>query len=142
MTLVELAMVLVLVSVLAALAGPRAHAWMARRGAGQQLAADLSLARAQAVRQARTVSFRILDPTTYTITADAADGAAERTLRRVDLARRHRGATLDRGTGRIAFDARGMYRAGGVSTISRVAVTHGGRTSAVRVSAVGRIYHE
>jgi Tfp pilus assembly protein FimT len=144
MTLLELLLVLVLIGMLAAMVGPRMAGWaqaIGRRGAANQLVADLSLARTQAVRQGQTVSFRIVSNTAYTITADDANGNALRTLRSVNLARRYSATTLNRTGGRIAFDSRGMYRAG-VSTIADVGVTRNGTTKVVRVTMVGRIYSE
>jgi len=142
-TLPELLLVLVLVSLLAAMAGPQMSGWVqaiTQRGAANELVADLALARTQAVRQGQTVSFRIDDATSYRITVDDAAGNPVRVLKRVNLARDHKGSSLTRTSGRIAFDSRGMYRS--VSTISDLGVTGRGETRTVRVSVVGRIYRD
>ena len=118
--------VVVIVGLMAAMAGPRMMRWVqtiGQRGATNQLAGDLAYARIQAVRQGATVSVRIDDADTYRVTVDDANGNVVRTLRTVNLANFSRGASLSPTTGRIAFDSRGVLRP--VSDISDITLTRG-----------------
>lgn len=140
-TLAELLVVVAVMGIMAAMAGPRLVRWtqvISQRGAANELIADLSLARTQAVRQGRTVSLRVTSDTTYQVTADDANGNAARVLKRVNLKRSYTSTRLSVGTGRLSFDSRGMYRAG--STLSEVTVLRGTESKTIRVTAVGRIY--
>jgi type II secretion system protein H len=140
-TLLELMLVLVIMGLMAAMAGPRMVRWIqtiGQRGAFNQLMSDLALARIQAVRQGTTVSLRIIDEDTYRVTVDSANGSASRTLKQVDLSQMQRGATLDPDSGRIAFDSRGVLRPSPVSTITQITLTRGPVSKRLRVTGVGR----
>lgn len=141
-TLAELMVVIVIITLMAAMAGPRMVRFIqtvSQRGAFNQLVADLSLARMQAVRQGTTVSLRIDDATTYRITVDDAVGNPVRTLKQVNVAANQRGTQLSPEGGRIAFDSRGVSRPAPVSTINEVTLKRGPARKRVRVSGVGRI---
>jgi prepilin-type N-terminal cleavage/methylation domain-containing protein len=141
-TLTELMMVVVIIGLMAAMAGPRMMRWVqtiGQRGAVNQLAGDLAFARIHAVRQGATVSFRIDDEDTYRVTVDDANGNVTRTLRTVNLRQVYRGATLSPASGRIAFDSRGVLRANPVSTMDQITLTRGYVRKRVNVSGVGRV---
>lgn len=141
-SLTELMVVVVIMGLMAAMAGPRMLRWVqtiGQRGAFNQLMSDLSLARIQAVRQGTTVSLRIIDNDTYQVTVDDNTGAAARVLKRVDLQQAYRGTTLNPTSGRIAFDSRGVLRPNPVSTTTQVTLTRGSITKQLRVTGVGRI---
>lgn len=140
-TLVEMLAVLVIMGIMAAMAGPRLVRWtqtISQRGAANELIADLSLARTQAVRLGSTVSVRVTSDTTYQVTADDAAGNVARVLKRVNLKRTYVNTRLNVGAGRVSFDSRGMYRTG--STLSELSVLRGTDVKTIRITAVGRIY--
>ncbi len=142
-TLPELLIVLVIMGIMASMAGPRLVNWahtVGQRGALNELIADLSLARTQAVRQGQTVSLRVLDNKRYRVTVDNAAGVPVRTLKEVNYARTYTTTTLTRTGGRVSFDSRGMYRAS--STFSDLGVKKGTTIKTVRISGVGRIYRD
>ena len=141
-TLAELMIVVVIMGLMAAMAGPRMMRWVqaiGQRGVTNQLAGDLAYARIQAVRQGATVSVRIDDADTYRVTVDDAAGNSVRTLRTVNLQQVYRGATLTPTTGRIAFDSRGVLRPNPVSTMDQITLTRGYVRKRVNVTGVGRI---
>jgi prepilin-type N-terminal cleavage/methylation domain-containing protein len=139
-TLLELLAVLAILLVMAALGGPKMYRWAqaaGQRGAANQLVADLALTRVQAVRSGQTVSMRIESGTRYRITVDNAAGAEVRQLKNVDLGKLYKDTSLDpAGAGRIAFDSRGMLRAG---SDNGVTIERGGVKRQVTVTTVGRI---
>ena len=141
-TLTELMVVITIMGLMAAMAGPRMVRWIqtiGQRGAFNQLMSDLALARIQAVRQGSTVSLRIVDNDTYRVTVDDANGAPARVLKQVDLGQMQKGATLAPASGRIAFDSRGVLRPNPVSTITQITLTRGPVSKRLRVTGVGRI---
>ena len=138
-TLPELMLVVVLIGIMAAMAGPRLFRWIqvaTQRGAANQVAADLQYARVQAVRQGRTVSLRIDTDKRYRVTVDNTDGTALRTLKTMDLSLSYRDAVLDPTAGRIGFDSRGMRR----TDLEGITVVRGNVRRTLNVSPVGRIY--
>ena len=140
-TLTELMIVVLIIALMAAMAGPRMMRWIqtiGQRGAANQLAGDLALARIQAVRQGATVSFRIDDSDSYRVTVDDSNGNAVRTLRTVHLQNLYRGATLEPQEGRIAFDSRGVLRSN-VSDVTEIVLSRGEVRKRVTVIGVGRI---
>ncbi|HST59814.1 MAG TPA: GspH/FimT family pseudopilin [Longimicrobium sp.] len=142
-TLIEMLVVLVLMGIMATMAGPRLVNWarvVGQRGALNELVADLSLARTQAVRQGQTVSLRVTDATHYRVTVDNAAGNVVRTLKTVDLGATYKGTRLTQTTGRVSFDSRGMFRTS--STFDNLGVRQGTTTKTVRISVVGRIYRD
>jgi type IV fimbrial biogenesis protein FimT len=142
-TLVEMLVVLVLMGIMAAMAGPRLVNWarvVGQRGALNELVADLSLARTQAVRKGQTVSLRVASNTAYSVTVDDAAGNVVTTLKQVNLTRTYKGARLTRTAGRVSFDSRGMYRTS--STFADLGIRQGTTTKIVRISVVGRIYRD
>jgi type IV fimbrial biogenesis protein FimT len=138
-TLPELMLVVAIMGIMAAMAGPRMFRWIqtvGQRGAANQVVADLQYARVQAVRQGQTVSLRIDNATTYRVTVDDGNGDAVRTLKTMNLGLSYRDAALDPASGRIAFDSRGMLR----TDLNGVTVARGDMSRTVNVSTVGRIY--
>jgi prepilin-type N-terminal cleavage/methylation domain-containing protein len=138
-TLPEMLMVLVIMGIMAAMAGPRLARWIqsiSQRSVANQLVADLGRARAMAAREGRTVSLRIVDAKTYRVTIDTS-GVAWREIKRVDLSQMNRATTFVTDVGsRISFDSRGIYRAN--SGTSELVVQRGTQQDTVRVSQVGR----
>lgn len=133
-------MVVAIIGLVAAITGPRFAnlvSALRSRGAADQLAADLAWSRMTAVREGRTVSVRFASTTQYSVTVD--NGAAIlRTLRSRNLANDFPGTTVTSSDARVAFDSRGLLRAG----TATVTVARGARTRTLRVSPVGRIYRE
>lgn len=138
-TLPEMMLVVVIIGIMAAMAGPRLFRWIqvaGQRGAANQVIADLQYARVQAVRQGQTVSLRIDNSKQYRVTVDDGQGNVVRTLKTMNMALTYRDATLDPTSGRIGFDSRGMLR----TTLNGVTVARGNVRRTVNVSTVGRIY--
>lgn len=139
-TLPEMLMVVVIMGIMAAMAGPRLVRWVqttSQRSAANQLVADLGRARALAAREGRTVSLRLVSTTTYQLTIDTPAGAAETQIKQVDLSRTNRATTFVTPVGsRIAFDSRGLYRAD--SGTNELVVQRGTLRDTVRVTQVGR----
>lgn len=140
-TLPEMMVVVVIMGLMAAMAGPRMLRWvqsLGQRGAVNQVVSDLTYARTQAVRQGQTVSLRFDDATRYRVTLDNAAGNVQRVLTTVNLANTHRGTAITPGTGngRASFDSRGTLRPG---STARVTVTRGPVTQQVCITVVGRI---
>ena len=143
-SLAEVMAVVVIMGIVAAMAGPAMARWIqtiSQRSAANQLVADLSYARAFAAREGRTVSLRVVNPTTYQITVDAANGAVDRQLKRVDLSQMNRATTFSTGSARIAFDSRGLLR-NNASTTTQLTVVRGYVSETVTVSQVGRPQRE
>lgn len=138
-TLPEMLMVLVIMGIMAAMAGPRLARWIqsiSQRSVANQLVADLGRARAMAAREGRTVSLRIVNDRTYRVTVDTS-GVVARTVKTVDLSQMNRATTFLTPSGsRISFDSRGIYRAN--SGTSELVVKRGTQQDTVRVSQVGR----
>jgi prepilin-type N-terminal cleavage/methylation domain-containing protein len=140
-TLVELLAVLGIILLLSALGGPRMYRWAqvaGQRGAANQVVADLALTRVQAVRQGQTVSMRVEGSTRYRITVDdPTTGNEVRELKDVNLGALYKNTSVESpGTGRIAFDSRGMLRPGSATSVT---ITRGGVVRQVTVTTVGRI---
>lgn len=138
--MIELVVVVAIIGLVAMLTIPRFGNLVSvfrSRGAGDQLASDLAWARMTAVREGRTVSVRFGTGASYSITVD--NGAAiVRTLRSRNLSQDWPGIAVTSDQPRIAFDSRGLLRAGSAT----VTVTRNARTRTLRVSPVGRIYRE
>lgn len=143
-TLPEMLVVLVVMGIMAAMAGPRLLRWVqvtSQRSVANQLVADLGRARAAAAREGQTASVRVVSPTVYTVTIDSTTGGAARVIRRVDLARVNAATTFASTVGsRISFDSRGIYR-GDLSSTTSLVVRRGTSSDTVRVTQVGRPYH-
>lgn len=141
-TLVEMMTVVVIMGLMAAMAGPRMARWLqtlGSTGVTNEVVGDLMLARTQAVREGRTVSFRVVSSSEYTVTLDNPDGTVLRVVKRMNLSNMHRGTTISP-AGRIAFDSRGMLRT--ASTIGTLTVTRGHASDVITVTGVGRIKRE
>ena len=140
-TLTEMLVVVVIMTIMAALAGPRMAHWLrtlSSRTTADQVAADLSLARIQAVRNGRTASLRITNDHTYTITLDSLGTQGVSVIKTVDVSRYEVGTVLAPTSGRISFDSRGILRSALTSTDS-VRITRGSSSRVVKITTVGRI---
>ncbi|HVH13691.1 MAG TPA: GspH/FimT family pseudopilin [Longimicrobium sp.] len=139
-TLPEMLVVLVIMGIIAAMAGPRLVRWVqtiSQRSVANQLVAELGRARALAAREGRTVSVRLVNATTYQVTIDTPAGAVDRQVKRVDLSRTNRATTFASPAGsRIAFDSRGIYRLD--SNTNQFIVQRGTLSDTIRVTQVGR----
>ena len=140
-TLPEMLMVLVIMGIMAAMAGPRLSRWIqtiSQRSVANQLVADLSRARALAAREGSSVSLRLASATTYRLTIDDQAGDEVREIKEVDVSQMNRATTFVSEVGsRIAFDSRGIYRTDRSTTFALV-VKRGSVTETIRVSQVGR----
>jgi type II secretion system protein H len=141
-TLVELMAVLTIIALMAAMGMPRMLRWystLGSRSAVNQVIADIHLARIQAVRQGQTVSLRIdQDGRRYRVTADATDGSVARTIKEVNLTSgTYRNTYLEPYTARIAFDSRGILRAGSYG--GAVVVRRGDVQNRLQVTGLGRV---
>lgn len=137
-TLPELVVIVAIIGIMAAMAGPRMVRWVqsiGTRTAANQLVADISVARLQAVREGRTASLRIEGTSGYRITVDNADGTVAAEIKRVDLENHQKNARLSR-TGRIGFDSRGLVTTG---SLSGVAITRGASRDSIEILGVGRV---
>ncbi len=143
-TLPEMLVVVLIMGIMAAMAGPRLMRLMqvtSQRSAANQLVADLGRARATAAREGQTASVRVVSSTVYTVTLDTPAGASLRVLRRVDLSQLNAATTFTSAAGsRIAFDSRGIYRSD-LSSGTDFVVRRGTSSDTVRVTQVGRPYH-
>jgi len=143
MTLIELAVVVAIIGVIAMIAMPRFYnmvSTLRARGAADQLATDIAYTRLNAVRNGRTASLTV-NGTQYTIAVENEDGTTFKSLRTVDLASTYSGTTVTvtGGNGRIAFDSRGMLRA---NSASEFAVIRGDRRQRLTVNAIGKVFRE
>lgn len=137
-TLVELMVVIAIAGIAMAIVVPRFVRFVrylnARSGVSQ-VVADLTLARTQAVREGKTVSFTVLDGTRYRVQVDS---TTPRVIKTVDVKGNQRNISLGMPVGtRIAFDSRGMLRTG---SANRMVVSYGSRADTVSVTGVGRVY--
>ena len=150
-SLVELLVVLVLFSVLAALAWPSMGAWLSRErvsAALNQFAADVHYARMLAVQSGRTAVIRFEatpvcpDPPGPPTIAGAyvlvVKGDTERPARRTVLAEGGRTLCLEsNGADSVAFNSRGLLH----GVLNRtVRIRHRDVRDSVTVSVVGRVY--
>ncbi|HEX6367991.1 MAG TPA: GspH/FimT family pseudopilin [Longimicrobium sp.] len=138
-TLVELLTVIVIAGIIASIAVPRMSNFirhLSSRSAMSQVVSDLTLARTQAVREGRTVSFRVITAGSYQVTLDQGANPI-RTIKTVDISGSQKNVSLSPTGTSISFDPRGMLRPG---SAAQLVVTRGGLTDSVSVSAVGRVY--
>jgi prepilin-type N-terminal cleavage/methylation domain-containing protein len=143
MTLIEIAVVVAIMGVLAVMAMPRflnLVSYLRSQGAANQLVSDIAYTRMSALREGRTASLTI-SGTRYTIVVENADATVFKTLRTVDLESSFSGTTLaaDGGTGRIAFDSRGMLRS---TSATGVTLARGGRSQHLSLNATGRLIRD
>src|SRR5688572_19674615 len=97
-TLPEMLMVLVIMGIMAAMAGPRLSRWIqtiSQRSVANQLVADLSRARALAAREGSSVSLRLVNATTYRLTIDDQQGnPILPIIKQVDVSQMNRATTF------------------------------------------------
>jgi prepilin-type N-terminal cleavage/methylation domain-containing protein len=140
-TLMEMMVVVIIIGLLMAAAGPKMFNYVSARSTGSvanQLAADIAYTRMMAVREGRTAVLTLTTTTTYTITVENLDGSVFRTARTVRISDSFPGTTLagDGGVARLAFDSRGILKANSATGVS---VTRGERTQRLAVTLVGRV---
>jgi len=141
-TLMEMMVVVIIIGLLLASAGPRMYNYVSAMRAGSaasQLAADIAYARMMAVREGHTAVLTLTDATTYTITVENTDGTLFRTLRTERLANSFPGTTLagDGGVGRVAFDSRGILKS--ATSTTGITVTRGDRSQRLAITLTGRV---
>lgn len=141
-TLAELLIVIVIAGIIASIAVPRLFGMirnLSARSAVSKVVSDLALARTQAVREGRTVSFRVVSTKAYRLTVD--NGANPiRTIKTVDVSGTQKNVTVATNPAtpaNVSFDPRGMLRGG---SATQLVVTRGGIADTVSISAVGRVY--
>jgi prepilin-type N-terminal cleavage/methylation domain-containing protein len=140
-TLTELMITIIIAGIILSIAGPRFMryiSYLTARGATSEVVADLTLARTQAVREGRTVSFRLDGNGVYRVTVDATPA---RTIKRVDLRRDYPGVVLTLGaaqTGALSFDSRGMVRSH-TTDPPTIIIQRGTGVDSLHVSLVGRV---
>jgi prepilin-type N-terminal cleavage/methylation domain-containing protein len=142
-TLPEMLAVVVIMGIMAAMAGPRLARWVqtiSQRSLANQLVADLGRARALAAREGSTVSLRVVDATTYRVTIDSPAGVVVRVVKTVDVSQMNRATVFVSPVGsRIAFDSRGIYNTN--SNVTQLVVRRGTQSDTVQVTQVGRPSH-
>ncbi|HEV7586900.1 MAG TPA: GspH/FimT family pseudopilin [Longimicrobium sp.] len=140
-TLMEMMVVVVIIGLILAMAGPRTFNYVSALSSGSaasQLSADIAYTRMMAVREGRTAVLTLTDATTYTIVVENLDGTVFRTLRTVRLANSFPGTTVagDGGVGRLAFDSRGILKA---NSARGVTLTRGARSQRLAITLIGRV---
>lgn len=138
-TLAELVIVIVIMGIMATIAVPRLSTFLRQlsaRSAVSKVVSDLTLARTQAVREGRTVSFTVTGTGTYQVTVDQGANPA-RVIKTVNVSGTQKNVSLTPNPTTIAFDPRGMLRPG---SGDQLVVKRGTTTDIVSVSAVGRVY--
>lgn len=138
-SLAELLIVLVILSIAAAMAVPRVQGMIrasSLTGALNQVAADLQLARVRAIRSGRPVALVVAEGgTTYTVVEEGAP-----TIKTVNFTRDYPGVVLSPAPTMVGFDSRGMLRSNSERTLT--GTYRGARTSRLKVSGIGRIYRD
>jgi Tfp pilus assembly protein FimT len=144
-TLIELAIVVIIMGVLAALTIPRFSNFIAAigaRSAASEVVSDISTARMTAVREGRTTSLTVNGTSTgYTLVVENTDGSVLRTLRAVSLTSTYNGTTItgDNGNKRIAFDSRGLLKTGSTAGVT---LKRGSRSQHLTISSIGRVIRD
>jgi type IV fimbrial biogenesis protein FimT len=142
-SLIELIAVVLVMALIAAMGIPRFTNFVSAlraSGAANQLASDIAYTRMFAVREGRSVSLTVTS-NVYAIAVQNADGSVRRTLRTVRVPESFPGTTVtgDGGNGVVAFDSRGLLRAGSTTgfTLARL-----GRRQHLGVSLMGRVVRD
>jgi prepilin-type N-terminal cleavage/methylation domain-containing protein len=137
-SLAEILIVLVIMSLLAAIALPKIQGMVqvsSIQGALNGVATDLTVARMRAIRTARRVTTTISnDGKSYTIVVDPS--GTPTTYKTVTLTTNYPGLDLAPHGATISFDSRGMTS----GTTSTLTASRAGRSSTLTISGVGRIY--
>lgn len=140
-TLLELLTVLVLILVIASLAGPSMNRYLGHtktRRALDRVANDIALARMAAVRGGSRAVVDFSGGNTYTI---ALQGAAPSVIRTVYLSQEYRGVTVQPPTsnGQLVFDSRGLLLS---ATTGPIVVSAQGAADSAVITAGGRVYRD
>ncbi|HSU13193.1 GspH/FimT family pseudopilin [Longimicrobium sp.] len=137
-SLAEILIVLVIMSLLTAMALPRIQGMVqvsSIEGGLNGVATDLAVARMRAIRTARRVTTTIsADGKSYTIVVDPA--GTPTTLKTVAFSTNYPGLELTPHSAVISFDSRGMTS----GTTSTLTASRGGHSATLTISGVGRIY--
>lgn len=140
-SLVELLVVLLLVGLLATLAGPSLTGYVNRqktRGALDRIAADLALARMSAVRTGHRSVVRFSGASGYRVEVEVAGG--DESLRRVELGKDYAGVVVLPPASAFEFNSRGLLATAPGSGI--VVVSLGGSRDSLMITPAGRIYRD
>lgn len=138
-TLIELAIVLVMIGIAISFATPRMSRYLSALRVSRALdrvASDVAFARISAMRTGAAVRVTFTGAAGYTITVPS----TSRTLRSVSLATEMPGTSLTPPTSdsRLDFDSRGILRSVGTG---RLVAASGGARDSVTLTLAGRMYH-
>lgn len=134
-TVIELVTVLVLLGILASIAGPAMGGYVGRnktRSALDRISSDVSYARILAIREGQRMSVVFTGGGGYLLRVE---DTAE-VLKTVDLADDYPGVAVSAPAGSLTFDSRGLLRVGSGDLI----VAMDGMADTMHVSAAGRVY--
>lgn len=139
-TLMELLVVLVLVGVLASMAGPAMSEYIGRqktRGALDQVAADLAYARIAAVRSGRRAVVTFVGPSDYRVEVVGDTIGAARTVR---LGGDYAGVVITPPGATLEFNSRGLL----VSALPEqyLVVSLGSTRDSLILTPAGRVYRD
>ena len=140
-SLIELLVVLVLLSLLTAIAVPSMSGFVDRtktRRALDRLVMDISYARVLSVQQSRRTNVAIEADGSYSISAMQDDGSWT-TLRAVDLAAEYPGIAISGGLTDLQFTSRGTLDTA-AAVDGFVKVSRGALRDSIFVSPAGRVY--
>jgi Tfp pilus assembly protein FimT len=141
-TLLELAVVTLIMGMLAAITLPRFANYVSALRAGSaasQITADVATARMTAVREGRTTSLTLSGTTGYVLAVENTDGTVLRTLRTVRITSTFPGVSVAGNGAALKFDSRGLLRANGITQLT---LARGGRQQRLTINAVGRVLRE
>jgi|GEM_PF-2383869 type IV fimbrial biogenesis protein FimT len=140
-SMVETLAVLTIIGILFAIAAPRFSGFVGASRvvrARDVLAADLNLARMQAIRRGGPTSVQIVGGNQYFVVVPRPNTTRQDTIKRVRLGRDYPGVTLTPAAATIGFDSRGLLRSG--TTTNDVAATDGARRTALKITQLGGVY--
>lgn len=140
-SMMETLTVLTIIGILCAIAAPRFSGFVSASRvdrARDVLAADLNLARMQAIRRGRPSTVQIVGGNRYYVVVPRPNAALMDTIKRVELKRDYPGVTFSPVTASIGFDSRGLLRSG--STTNDVAAVQGTRRTALKITQLGGVY--
>ena len=142
-SLIEMVTVLVMLGILAGIAAPSMRGMTAAtklERAREQLIGDLLYARMLAIRSGQSATLcRIPNQNGYQIRRNDTDCSSGDLVKSYDLAAEYPGIELEVENGFFRFDSRGFAVERPGSDTEPVAVTHGSRSAAFEVSAIGTV---
>jgi prepilin-type N-terminal cleavage/methylation domain-containing protein len=138
-SLIELMTVVVLIGIMASMAGPSMQGYVARqktRGALDRVTADIGFARLHAVERAQRTWVKVSEAGLLTVETVGADGALT-TVKRTDLAAEFGGLTIPNAA-ELEFTSRGLLS--NLTGEATIYVAAGGVEDHLLVSMSGRVY--